>query len=407
MVIASMLTHPFSLGAAQPLNLDRRVVTLGIIFLLAFLSNPAVAIDFDTSDGVVSVNGWGYQLQGPGGSALLPGPLAVAPHDLLVIDFSRSGDEASKFTAQEVDDIRNSALGGNGERKVVAAYLSIGEASEFRTYWDPAWTTNGLASGALTGLAPSWLGPTNPNWPESRKVRYWESGWQAIVFNGSGTGWLDQIVTQGFDAAYLDIVDAYYFWAVEVAPGDREAGDPSDGDEKDAAGRMIDFIVALTTHARVTNPQFFVIPQNGAFILDALEEEDPSRKAAYLNAIGGIAVEDTYFVGGLDENNPLDPDVDKIAILQQDFLGNGKPVFAVDYVNTQPLIDDFVDRARSDGFTPYPAPSRDLDSLAPPVVTALPSLSPLGLGALIAWLLVTGFKDRDPRRSGADALRRS
>ena len=31
---------------------------------------------------------------------------------------------------------------------------------------------------------------------------------------------------------------------------------------------MIDFIVDMTAHARQTNADFFVIPQNGAFVLN-------------------------------------------------------------------------------------------------------------------------------------------
>ena len=50
-----------------------------------------------------------------------------------------------------------------------------------------------------------------------------------VIFNAQGTGWLDQVVTQGFDAAYLDIVDAYFFWGSEFSPTPSDpalSGDP-------------------------------------------------------------------------------------------------------------------------------------------------------------------------------------
>ena len=312
---------------------------------------------FTTSHGIIDVANWGYQLQGIDGAPLVPEFYATSPHELVVIDYSSDGRDDGMHTPAQIDAIKNKPGGG-----VAVSYISIGEASDFRDDWDPAWTTNGQGDGTLTALAPHWLGPTDPNWPESRKVRYWESGWQDKIFNASHTGALDKVVTQGFDGAYLDIVDAYYFWAAEATAAERLPGDPLAGDEHDAAARMIDFIVAMTAHARDTNPDFFVILQNGDFIIDALDGADPARKAALLDAIGGIAVEDVYLRGGdAPENNAFRPDAERIAVLQRDFLGNGKPVFAVDYVTDAALMGKFVERAIDDGFIPTVAPNRQLD----------------------------------------------
>jgi cysteinyl-tRNA synthetase len=315
-----------------------------------------------TSHGNVAVKNWGYMLQGLNGTSLTVTPVAEAAHDLLVIDFSRDGTNAQAFSPTQVDAMAN----GPGGEKVMVSYISIGEVSDFRDEWEANWTTTGLATGKLTASAPDWLGPVNPDWPESRKVRYWDPDWQALIFNDSGTGWLDRIVQNGFDAAYLDIVDAYYYWAVEAPAGVRQPGDPTLNNEKDAAQRMIDFIVDMTAHACETNPDFFVILQNGDFIIDALANTDPARKTALLDAIGGIAVEDVYFGGTADENNAFNPDEERIAILKRDFLGNGKFVLSVDYVNQQGKIGKFIAAAVEDGFFPFVAPDRDLDRLSTP-----------------------------------------
>lgn len=333
----------------------------GLLIASLLITAGAEAATVQTADGPVRVRDWGYQLQGQ-----QPGPLGAAPHDLLVIDFARFGDEESKFTPQEVAAMQNS-VGGDGKRKVVTAYLSIGEASEFRSYWDTAWTANGTADSPLQPGAPSWLGPVNPDWDESRKIRYWDADWQSVIFNDAGDGWLDQIVTQGFDGAYLDIIDAYYFWGNDVDAADQRPGDPFHGE--DAARRMVEFVVAMTAHARQTNPSFFVIPQNGEFLLNDLrfgpdgDPGDPDLAAAYLDAIAAIAIEDTYYRGDEDENNPLDPDAEKVQVLKDDFLAAGKPVLVVDYINQPAKVNDFQQRARTDGFIPYAAPTRGLDSL--------------------------------------------
>jgi uncharacterized protein (TIGR01370 family) len=329
----------------------------------------ATAEDFVTKDGPVTVRTWGYQLQ-----RHEPAAIAAAPHDLMVVDFARHGDEASKFTGEEVTAMQQREDGGG---RVVVAYISIGEASEFRTFWQKDWTRRGRARGALSGEAPAWLGPVNPDWPESRKVRYWDPAWQAIIFNDERSGWLDQIVAQGFDGAYLDIVDAYYFWGAEAKKREGHEGDPID--QQDAARRMAAFVVAFTEHARQVNPKFFVIPQNGEFILNDLrhgkhpQSSDAQLAEDYLDAMGAIAIEDTYYRGDEDENNALATDDDKVEVLKEDFLKAGKPVLVVDYVNEVKLVNDFHRRALADGFIPYAAPTRALDRLGPLGVTDLKS----------------------------------
>lgn len=309
---------------------------------------------------------WGYQLQGRPGHPLDPDVLAGKPHDMLVIDPTSDGTNATRFTRAEVEEIK-------ADRSVLAAYVSIGEASDFRDYWDKDWTTTGKATGKLTNQAPDWLGPVNPDWPESRKVRYWDDDWQDVMFNdkgpnGEGTGDLDKIVSKGFDAAYLDIVDAYYFWGEEVKNKDREPGDPKN--EKQAAQRMVDFIVDMAEHARETNPDFFLIPQNGAWIIDALKggkQEDTVRIKAYYEVIGGIGIEDLYFRGGnKDENNKFKPDEQTIRVLQRDFLDHDIPVYVTDYITGDKRIHKFEKVALEDGFIPYAAPSRELDEIGPP-----------------------------------------
>jgi len=324
---------------------------------------------FKTRHGFVDVDDWGYRLQGRDGGPLSATGLAEAVHDLIVMDYSWNGLNSGTFSRSQIARIQD----GPGGEAVVAAYLSIGEASGFRSYWNDGWTKlpsgwteadGPKASYALTNTAPDWLGPVNPDWPESRKVRYWDRDWQSIIFNDKKTGWLDKIVAQGFDAAYLDIVDAYYFWGEEVRPADREAGDPTNS--SDAAKRMINFIVALTEHARETNPNFFVIQQNGEFIIDDLGQGYAGLKARYYDAVGAIAVEDTYFIGDKDENNPFRPDTEKVGVLTADYLNKGVPVFAVDYLNQRDKIEKFFDEAIADGFIPYAAPTRDLDRMGSP-----------------------------------------
>ena len=67
----------------------RHLPVLGM--LAGILPGMGLATQIETADGVVVVDHFGSQLPGPfsAGGDLLPGPLAVAPHDLLIVDFSR------------------------------------------------------------------------------------------------------------------------------------------------------------------------------------------------------------------------------------------------------------------------------------------------------------------------------
>ena len=306
----------------------------------------------------------------------------------MVVDYSRNGSGGGAFTPGEVALMQ----GTGADRKAVVAYISIGETEDFRFYWNTAWTKDGSAGGKLTGAAPDWMGPVNPDWPESRKVRYWDPEWKAIAFQ-----WIEKIAGQGFDGAYLDIVDAYYFWAHEAKGKDREAGDPKTG--SDAAARMIDFIVELGEHARAVNPNFVLVQQNAPFLLADLVYDtggkarpDQARVAALHEAIAAIAIEDAYLRGGKDENNRFKPDKQTIKEVMAAYAKAGEIALGVDYASKPELVARYLKKADKDGFIAFAAPDRDLDRQA---IHGTPDAD---------VLTGTGAADRLYGRGGADVL---
>ena len=132
-------------------------------------------------------------------------------YDLIVIDAFVDGPEGPEWL--EAGDIRSLKRKAGGGSRLVICYLSIGEAEDYRYYWDRSWDRN--RDGRPDTGAPQWLGEENPNWRGNYKVRYWDAGWQAILF-GSEQSYLDQILSRGFDGVYLDIIDAFeYFEQLE------------------------------------------------------------------------------------------------------------------------------------------------------------------------------------------------
>ena len=116
-------------------------------------------------------------------------------HDLLILDFFY---DDTALTAAELTGLKAKANGGS---RSAIAYMSIGEAEDYRFYWQAGWQPG----------APAWIEAENPNWEGNYKVRYWDPGWQAIIFGTPGA-YLDHIMAAGFDGVYLDIIDGYEYF---------------------------------------------------------------------------------------------------------------------------------------------------------------------------------------------------
>jgi cysteinyl-tRNA synthetase len=128
-------------------------------------------------------------------------------YDLIVIDAFVDGSRGPKWL--DAEDVRSLKRKANGGSRQVICYLSIGEAENYRYYWDRSWDRN--RDGRPDEGAPEWLARENPNWKGNYKVRYWDAGWQAILFGGEES-YLDQILSRGFDGVYLDIIDAFEYF---------------------------------------------------------------------------------------------------------------------------------------------------------------------------------------------------
>jgi cysteinyl-tRNA synthetase len=265
------------------------------------------------------VHSWAYQLQGAS-----PTDIAASPFDLVVIDYSRDGTAKEAYHPDEVQLMQRKAGGG---RRVVLSYLSIGEAEEYRFYWDARWKT---------GL-PAWLGPRNPDWPGNYKVRFWDPEWQALMF-GRPEAYLDQIMASGFDGLYLDVIDAYEYY---------QPGRPT------AAADMVDFVLAVSAYAKSKNPDFLIFPQNGEALL-----KDPR----YLAAIDGIGKEDLFYSGDANSHPSSEPELRDSLEQLRGVVAAGKLVLSVEYLTRREHIRAYRIQAAQAGFLTYVA-ARSLDAL--------------------------------------------
>ena len=114
--------------------------------------------------------------------------LAGTNYDALILDLEFDG---APLSAEDVGMLKVKANGGT---RLVLSYVSIGEAEDYRGYWDPAWSA----------APPQWLLEENPEWPGNYPVHYWHTEWREIVFR-----MMDAVLSAGFDGVYLDRVDVY------------------------------------------------------------------------------------------------------------------------------------------------------------------------------------------------------
>jgi len=311
------------------------VILLSIVWSMGCKSenNKISSISTENTVSLDSVSDFVYQLQNIDLSAI-----GETKFDLVVMDYSQSGGEDTRFTAEQIHALKNSA----GGPKIVLAYMSIGEAENYRWYWKNEWDANN--DGNPDPGAPSWLGPANPEWPGNYKVKYWDANWQAIIY-GSSTSYLDKIIEAGFDGVYLDIIDAYEYWGPDGESGLNRVT---------AAQEMVDFVKAIANYARVTKGKrnFLIFPQNG---------EALASYADYVQTVSGIGREDVWY----NENTTnSESHIHSVTENLDVFKQAGKLVLVIDYVTEQNLIDDFYSKAKAKakGYVPY-AMVRALDKL--------------------------------------------
>lgn len=121
--------------------------------------------------------------------------VSATNYDAVIMDLYHN---ETAYTASEIDSLRTKQ---NGSRRLIICYMSIGEAEDYRYYWQESWKTD----------KPDWLEPENPDWAGNYKVRYWEIDWKDVIF-GNDNSYLLKVLNAGFDGVYLDIIDAYEYF---------------------------------------------------------------------------------------------------------------------------------------------------------------------------------------------------
>ncbi len=240
------------------------------------------------------IRNWAIQLQGADINEVV-----AAGFDCVVIDYSRDGTDAGAYSYSEIERVRNSGT-------VTLAYLSLGEASDFRFFWKASWREGN----------PSYIGPANPNYPGVYKAKYWKRGWWTQVVRPH----LDRILDAGFDGVCLDGIDSYWFWFLQGY------------DPVESADRMAQLVRKVAQYARERAGESFIIcPNNGLAMLDDASVEWRSK---YLSDIDAVVVESLFY-------NYFSPEDQAYRLWKlEQFAAEGKKILNAEYIELT-LLDEY------------------------------------------------------------------
>ena len=116
-------------------------------------------------------------------------------YDIIIMDLFHF---EQVYAASEIRELKTKR---NGGKRLVICYMSIGEAEDYRYYWNSGWKTR----------KPAWLAEENPHWKGNYIVKYWDPDWQKIITGNDGS-YQKKILGAGFDGVYIDIIDAFEYF---------------------------------------------------------------------------------------------------------------------------------------------------------------------------------------------------
>ena len=331
----------------------RVVFLLNVVFGVFFVSAEETSIDRLP---LSQVRYWAYQIQDLDEAGAVAA-IVNSPYDMVVIDptVTHNWD----FDAKDmVLKIKASMASDKTHRKLVLAYIDIGQAEEWRWYWHghPKYEDRGRCRPSyITQIqmwAP-WVIACDPDgWGGNYPVAYWDQKWKNIVIDGTDLGtdlglyftsMLDEVIQDGFDGVYLDWVEAWEMAAVRKRAID---------EGKNPAREMLGLIRQIRAYGREHQPNFLVIQQNSSQLLYEL------GAAALRTAVDAIAQEGVWW-DGIATDDWNDPDgydepsgnADYYLPRLRAYKSAGFPVFVCEYA-VQHATGAY-QRAKEEGFVAY------------------------------------------------------
>jgi|GEM_PF-2581854 len=283
---------------------------------------------------------WMYQIQNLDDDKAIQN-LAETKYPMLVIEPGHNFLDFSYNTTEIVSKLKDNPDGGT--ERLLLAYIDIGQAEDYRDYWQSDWT----APTASQRGNPDFMLTIDPDgWSGNYPVAYWRQEWKELWLGDNGI--IVELAKLGFDGVYLDWVEAYDDDTVRIVAEEENVNPEVE---------MIKFIEEIKQSGQTIISDFLVISQNAPYLID-------TDKSRYLATIDALAVEDTWFHGAGDANWD-DPDAgdlhqrhdgewsttNRLKQYKQ-YQRSGLPVFSVDYCISTQNAEQVYNDAAKEGLRP-------------------------------------------------------
>jgi cysteinyl-tRNA synthetase len=289
----------------------------------------------------IEISTWMYQIQDLDEKEAIDN-LYNTPYDMLVVEPGNNFSDFNYDTPYLVSKLQNKP---DGDRRILLAYIDIGQAEDYRDYWQSNWK----APTETQPGSPDFLVTIDPDgWSGNYPVAYWDTAWKNLWIGENGI--ISKLAELGFDGVYLDWVEAY---------DDDKVREVAEKGQLDAELEMMRFIEEIGSTGKKINSDFLVIPQNAPYLLD----KDPDY---YVSIIDAIATEDTWFYGEGDadwddsnagdltggDRHADDYSTENRIAQNKKYLNKGIPVFTIDYCISEQNALKTYNQSRSHGFIP-------------------------------------------------------
>ncbi len=224
---------------------------------------------------------------------------------LLVVD-------PDAYTRAEVEQMQRG-------HRLVLAYLSVGEAEAYR---------RSFSQPEIRSL----IIRENPDWKDNFRVAYWDNRWSAVMASS-----VSEILSQGFDGLFLDVVDAWEDYPASAT----------------ARADMARLICRIADQAHALNPQALILLQNSHELF-----EDPT----VFQRVDGLSQESLHASWSKKKPAPawLARKRAALARLRQ----RGKFIGLIEYTRDPVKMRLIKEKALRQGFIPY-FTTKNLERLFP------------------------------------------
>ena len=127
---------------------------------------------------------------------------------------------------------------------------------------------------------------------------------------------------------------------------------------------MRQFVSEISSYAKGKNPNFAIIPQNGANLVSLNGEENGSPNQEYINVIDGIGQEDLYYGYKSDDKETPSSTTSWLKTFLDMAKNNGTvKILVTDYCSTHSKMDNSYSKNKANGFLSFSANHRGLDNI--------------------------------------------